>query len=62
MRDEKILFPPLSEQHRIASYLDAKCAEIDAIITQKQALLDKLTAYRKSLIYECVTGKREVAA
>ena len=54
--------PPLSEQHRIAAYLDAKCAEIDAIIAQKQELLDKLAAYRKSLIFECVTGKREVAA
>ncbi|WP_165071287.1 restriction endonuclease subunit S [Desulfovibrio sp. ZJ200] len=54
--------PPLAEQHRIASYLDAKCAEIDAIIAQKQALLDKLAAYKKSLIFECVTGKREVAA
>lgn len=57
-----LVLPSLPEQHRIAAYLDAKCAEIDAIITQKQALLDKLTAYRKSLIYECVTGKREVAA
>ena len=50
------------EQEQIAAYLDAKCAEIDAIIAQKQELLDKLAAYRKSLIFECVTGKREVAA
>lgn len=50
------------EQKQIAAYLDAKCAEIDAIIAQKQELLDKLAAYRKSLIFECVTGKREVAA
>lgn len=50
------------EQEHIASYLDAKCAEIDAIIARKQELLDKLAAYRKSLIFECVTGKREVAA
>lgn len=57
-----IALPPLSEQHRIAAYLDAKCAEIDAIIARKQELLDKLAAYKKSLIYECVTGKREVAA
>ncbi len=57
-----IALSPLSEQHRIASYLDAKCAEIDAIIARKQELLDKLAAYKKSLIYECVTGKREVAA
>lgn len=57
-----LVLPSLPEQHRIASYLDTKCAEIDAIIVQKQALLDKLAAYRKSLIFECVTGKREVAA
>lgn len=62
LRDTFIIFPPLSEQHRIAAYLDAKCAEIDAIIARKQELLDKLAAYKKSLIYECVTGKREVAA
>lgn len=57
------LYIPLdSEQHRIAAYLDAKCVEIDAIIARKQELLDKLAAYKKSLIFECVTGKREVAA
>lgn len=54
--------PPRSEQQDIIAYLDTKCAEIDAIIVQKQALLDKLAAYKKSLIFECVTGKREVAA
>ncbi|WP_300909281.1 restriction endonuclease subunit S, partial [uncultured Desulfovibrio sp.] len=61
-KDIYIPLPPLSEQHRIASYLDTKCAEIDAIIAQKQELLDKLATYKKSLIFECVTGKREVAA
>lgn len=54
--------PSVPEQHRIAVYLDAKCAEIDTLISQKQTLLDKLAAYKKSLIFECVTGKREVAA
>lgn len=58
----RIPVPPLSDQQRIAAYLAAKCAEIDAIIAQKLALLDKLAAYKKSLIFECVTGKREVAA
>lgn len=57
-----IPLPPHPEQHRIAAYLDTKCAEIDAVITKKQELLDKLAAYKKSLIFECVTGKREVAA
>lgn len=52
----------LGEQKQIVAYLHAKCAEIDTLITQKQALLDKLAEYKKSLIFECVTGKREVAA
>lgn len=56
-----VVCPSLPEQHRIAAYLDAKCAEIDAVIAKKQILLDKLAAYKKSLIFECVTGKREVA-
>lgn len=57
----EIPYPPLSEQKEIADYLDAKCAEIDAFIAKKQVVIDKLTEYKKSLIYECVTGKREVA-
>ena len=39
-------------------YLDTKCTQIDGIISGKQKLIEKLTAYKKSLIYECVTGKR----
>ena len=54
--------PPLPEQQRIAAYLDAKCARIDALLAEKDELLDKLAEYKKSLIFECVTGKREVAA
>ena len=52
--------PPLSEQQQIADYLDDKCSKIDAVIAKKQALIEKLTAYKKSLIYEVVTGKREI--
>lgn len=60
----KIIFcvPPLPEQQRIAAYLDEKCARIDALLAEKDELLDKLAEYKKSLIFECVTGKREVAA
>lgn len=54
--------PPLPEQQRIAAYLDDKCARIDDLLAEKDALLDKLAEYRKSLIFECVTGKREVTA
>ena len=56
-----IPIPPLDEQRRIADYLDARCADIDAVIAKKRRQLDVLADYRKSLIYEYVTGKREVA-
>lgn len=52
--------PPLSEQKAIADYLDKKCNEIDEIITDKQSQIETLEAYKKSLIYEYVTGKKEV--
>lgn len=52
--------PPLSEQQQIAEYLDKKCAEIDELISIKQQKIEKLTEYKKSLIYEYVTGKKEV--
>lgn len=55
-----IPYPPLSEQNEIADYLDAKCAKIDAFIAKKQTVIEKMTEYKKSLIYECVTGKREI--
>lgn len=52
--------PPISEQQQIAEYLDTKCAEIDELISIKQQKIEKLTEYKKSLIYEYVTGKKEV--
>ena len=54
--------PSLKEQQRIADFLDAKCARIDSIIQKKQELLTNLDTYKKSLIYEYVTGKKEVPA
>ncbi len=56
----KLPVPPLSEQQSIASYLDTKCAEIDALIAIKQAKIEELKDYKKSVIYEYVTGKKEV--
>lgn len=50
----------LEEQKTIAEYLDKTCATIDSAIEQKQKLIEKLTEYKKSLIYECVTGKKEI--
>lgn len=55
-----IPYPPLDEQQQIADYLDTKCSEIDAIIADKKRQLDILADYKKSLIYEYVTGKKEV--
>ena len=56
----KIPFPSPKEQKEIADYLDSKCSAIDNIITTKEQQLEKLEEYKKSLIFEYVTGKREV--
>lgn len=52
--------PSLEEQNQIAEYLDKKTSEIDILITKKEVLIAELEEYKKSLIYECVTGKKEV--
>lgn len=52
--------PSIEEQTDICNYLDKKCSAIDKSIEQKQAIIEKLKEYKKSLIYEVVTGKREV--
>lgn len=57
---ELIPYPPMSEQQTIADYLDQKCSEIDELISIKQQKIEKLKDYKKSLIFECVTGKRKV--
>ena len=60
---EKLILsvPPLPEQYSIADYLDKKCSEIDELISIKQQKIEKLKEYKKSLIFECVTGKRKVS-
>lgn len=55
-----LLIPTKEEQQQIAEYLDKKCSQIDETIKKKEELIEKLTEYKKSLIYECVTGKRRV--
>lgn len=55
-----IPYPPLTEQSEIAAYLNSKCAQINALITEKQQQLAILDEYKKSLIFEYVTGKKEV--
>ncbi|MBR4750223.1 MAG: restriction endonuclease subunit S [Thermoguttaceae bacterium] len=53
-------FPPLFEQLDIAAFLDSECARIDAVVEQKTNLIAELESYKKSLIFEYVTGKKEV--
>lgn len=60
IRSIKILIPSIDEQQEIAAYLDKKCTEIDTLITKKEQFLTELDTYKKSLIYEYVTGKKEV--
>lgn len=52
-----IPLPPLSEQQAIATYLESKCTDIDRLIAVKQQKIEKLKDYKKSVIYEAVTGK-----
>ena len=56
-----IPLPSIAEQQQIAEYLDNKCADIDSLISIKQQKIEELKEYKKSLIYEYVTGKKEVA-
>lgn len=56
-----VAFPSISEQQAIADYLDQRCSEIDELIALKQQKIEKLKEYKKSLIFECVTGKRKVS-
>lgn len=54
-----VQFPPYEEQKEIAAFLDNKCNAIDNAIEIKQKMIDKLISYKKSLIYETVTGKKD---
>lgn len=56
----EVAIPPLSEQEAIAAYLDTTCGQIDRLVEVKEAKIANLEQYKKSLIYEVVTGKREV--
>lgn len=55
-----IEIPPLPEQQSIASYLDKKCSEIDSLIALKRQKMEMLKDYKKSIIYEAVTGKMNI--
>lgn len=60
MKSALIPIPPLSEQQAIASYLDEKTARIDSLISLKQEKITELKNYKKSIIYEYVTGKKRI--
>ena len=60
IKNQHYVVPPLNEQKEIAQYLKNKCAEIDTVILEKKQQLETLEEYRKSLIYEYVTGKKQV--
>ena len=60
IKNSPIMLMSLDEQKEIAAYLDKKCTEIDTLITKKEQFLTELESYKKSMIYEYVTGKKEV--
>lgn len=55
-----VLLPSIEEQQQIADYLDEKCAHIDSLIADKEKLIREFEDYKKAIIYEYVTGKKEV--
>ena len=57
-----VIVPPIDEQAAIANFLNTKCEKIDKVIADKIKQLEILAEYKKSLIYEYVTGKKEVPA
>ena len=62
LKSLKLPLPSLDEQQEIVTYLDQKLSDIDTLIAKKEQLLSELETYKKSLVYEYVTGKREVPA
>lgn len=56
----KIIVPSLKEQNEIVVYLDNICSKLDKVIEYRKQIIEKLEEYKKSLIYEVVTGKKEV--
>ena len=61
LKNLPVLLPPLPEQRQIAAYLDAKRAGFDALAGNLRRQVETLEQYRRSLIHECVTGKRRCA-
>ena len=60
IKQTSIVLPPIDEQHNIAAYLNEKCADVDRLIALKEQKIEKLKDYKKSVIYEAVTGKTNI--
>lgn len=60
INEASVIIPPVQEQEAISNFLDTKCSEINEIIMKRKEQLEVLNEYKKSLIYEYVTGKKEV--
>lgn len=60
IKEIRISFSNIEEQQQIVEYLDKKVSEIDNLIVKKESLINEMEEYKKSLIYECVTGKKEI--
>ena len=60
IKQTSIVLPPIDEQHNIAAYLNEKCADVDRLIALKEQKIEKLKDYKKSVIYEAVTGKTDI--
>ena len=58
--DYIVPIPPVEEQKKIGLFLKEKCNEIDKLIENKEKIIEELEQYKKSVIYEYVTGKKEV--
>ncbi len=59
-KEMPVILQPIKEQYNIVQYLNEKCNKIDSLIERKKDLLAKLESYKKSIIFEYVTGKKEV--
>lgn len=62
LADLMYVLPPIEEQREIATHIDGVCAKVDAVIAKRKQQLERLEALKRSLVYEYVTGKKEVAA
>ena len=60
VKKQRIPLPPIDEQKKIVNYINEQCDKLDKVISYRQGIIDKIEDYKKSIIYEYVTGKKEV--